>query len=124
MNILAQKIGNDYYLLLQSRNKQEVVEKYYSFYNWKATNGEIQWLNEGTNGFYSGYIICDEERLAKYYFDSSINILTHDKNNLTKYKGKKGSGQGFKNEAKNLAKIRFGELIFEDFMPKYTHRYY
>lgn len=97
MKQYIQRIGGNVLIAMQSTNKNEILERYYSYYNWRATDGDLHWMNEDGPIFY-GYIWTTEEKLSKYLFNVCMHILAMDAAKCSQFKALrlKGSGRGFK----------------------------
>lgn len=67
---------------IQGENRTDILERYYSFYNNKATNGEFYWLNDGK----FGYFFTSETNLLVGVIGAALNFLLND--NPDQYKGR------------------------------------
>ena len=54
------KKGTTWAIEIQGDSKQEITERFWSFWNHGATDGEFHWLNE-----FRGYFWTDEKRFSK-----------------------------------------------------------
>ena len=100
MKLYYQPLGTATYVGMQSKNEQEVIEQFYSFWNHGATGGKLHWMCETF-----AYVTTDMERLEKYFINSSLFLILNKY--PTTYKGVKG---GAMDAAKQLAARRFAEL--------------
>lgn len=94
--LVRQNFGLDLVLIgIEGNCEQDILERYYSFYNNKATNGEFYWLNDGK----FGYFFSSEKRLFNALVRAAINFLLN--HGSARFKGRK---HGVIREATELAK--------------------
>jgi hypothetical protein len=99
--ITYQVLGDVWIIGIRGDSQREIEERFFSFWNHKATNGELQWMNDDKFAYF-----ISNERLFKNSLASAalFYILNHEP--LT-YKGKKG---GAKAVAQNLALQAFSQM--------------
>ena len=100
MKLVYQPLGTVSLVGIESNNKQEIIEQYYSLWNHGATGGKLHWMMDSF-----AYITSNEEALKKYFLNSSFHLL------LNKYPDKyKGVQGGVMGDARKLATRRLAEL--------------
>ena len=85
-------------------NPEEIELQYNSFYNHSATDGELHYMSDRF-----AYIWTDEERLKKYFLNSSLAKLLNDSE---QYKSVEG---GAMPDARKLAEERKSNMIRDNF---------
>ncbi|MDP6991351.1 MAG: hypothetical protein QGF89_01545 [Candidatus Marinimicrobia bacterium] len=100
MKLVYQPLGTVALVGIESNDEQKIIEQYYSFWNHQATGGGLHWMCDTF-----AYITTSEEKLEKYFFNSSLHLLLNKYPN--RFKGEKG---GVKSEAQRLANRRMEEL--------------
>ena len=106
MKLIYQPLGTVILIGIESKDRQEIMEQYYSLWNHGATGGNLHWMCDTfayitispTGGAY--------EKLKKYFFNSSLHLLLNKYPN--RFKGVKG---GVRSEAQKLANRRMEELM-------------
>ena len=103
MKLIYQPLGTVILIGIESKDRQEIIEQYYSLWNHGATGGGLHWMCDTF-----AYITISppsEGKLEKYFFNSSLHLL------LNKYPERfKGVKGGVKSEAQKLADRRMEEL--------------
>tara|TARA_B100000959_G_C14794497_1_gene547009 strand:+ start:324 stop:893 length:570 start_codon:yes stop_codon:yes gene_type:complete len=102
MKLYYQPLGTATYIGMQSKNEEEIIQQFYSFWNHGATGGKLHWMSETF-----AYISTNEKKLEKYFENSSYHLLLN--NYPDKYEGKEESKE-FKSAVKKLAQKRLEEL--------------
>lgn len=105
MKISYQNCGSSCLVFIKGDNKLEVEQRFYSFWNWKATNGELDWFSDTHAKFWSS-----KERMLKYF--ENICLMELIDNHPNDFKGKKA---GAMPEARRRALERFEALEEEKF---------
>lgn len=105
VKLYIQDYGSAIAIGIQSDNKQEINEQFNSFWNFGATSGELEW---NTPEF--AYFWTTPENFQKYLVTSSLHKILNEHPN--KFCGKKG---GAMEHARQLAQLRRGDFIVEDF---------
>ena len=100
MKLVYQPLGTVSLVGIESNDRQEVLEQYYSLWNHGATGGKLHWMSD-----VFAYITSNEQALERYFLNSSFHLLLNKYPD--KYKGVKG---GVMNDVKKLAARRFAEL--------------
>ena len=100
MKLIYQPLGTSCLVGIETKNEEERMEQYYSFWNHGATSGKLHELGESFH-----YISTSPEKLEKYFLNSSFHLLLNKF--PQKYKGVKG---GVMADARKLAKRRFEDL--------------
>ena len=101
MKLILQQLGTVWLIGIESNDQEEMERQYYSFWNHGATSGGLHEMCETFS-----YIVTDEERVKKYFENSSLHLLLNLQPEA--YKGVRG---GVMNAAKALAKKRLEELM-------------
>ena len=94
------KKGTTWAIEIQGDSKQEITERFWSFWNHGATGGKLHWMCETF-----AYITTHEKELEQYFLNSSLFLILNKYPDT--YKGQKG---GALPRAKKLAKRRLEEL--------------
>ncbi|MEK6880201.1 MAG: hypothetical protein AABY22_11355 [Nanoarchaeota archaeon] len=102
-----QEVGNRIIVSLQTRDKQELLEDFYGFWNHGATKGELQWLNDSENCY--AYFWTTREKLIKSLIHRHLFDILNK--NPDKYKNKKN---GAIKEATEKARETFKKFKEED----------
>ena len=102
MKLYYQPLGTATYVGIESKNKTEIEQQFYSFWNHGATGGKLHWMSSTF-----AYISTNEKKLEKYFENSSYHLLLN--NYPDKYEGKEESKE-FKSVVKKLAQRRLEEL--------------
>lgn len=113
LQILVHNFGSTIAVGLKSRNKEEIIQNYYSLYNLKATGGEIHWIDEGGPVFF-GHIWTSIERLRKWFFDSSFRILLNKRDIMADETDE--NIEEIKKEAIKLAEFRMNKINYDGFL--------
>ena len=100
MKLILQQLGTVWLIGIESNDQEEMERQYYSFWNHGATSGGLHEMCETFS-----YIVTDEERVKKYFENSSLHLLLNLQPEA--YKGVRG---GVMNAAKALAKKRLEVL--------------
>ena len=100
MKLVYQPLGTVSLVGMQSNNRQEIIEQYYSLWNHEATGGKLHWMCPTF-----AYVTSNEEALEKYFVNSSFHLLLNKY--PEKYKGVKG---GVMADARKLGARRLAEL--------------
>lgn len=95
------RIGTVIAIGIESDSRQEIEQRFYSLWNFGATTGELIW---GTDSF--AYCWTTPENLEKYFITSSLHKILNEQPN--KFKGRKS---GAIEHARQLAKLRYDEMI-------------
>ena len=94
----------------------EVIERYFSFWNHKGTNGELYWLKDEAKPFVA-YFWSDEKRIKDSI--KSATLLEAMNCMGKEFKGVKGGFMPFVND---MVEIKLSELTPETFLD-HTARY-
>ena len=101
MKLVLQQLGTVWLVGIESHNAEEMEQQYFSLWNHGATNGNLIWMCESF-----AYVVSDEERVKKYFLNSSLHSV------LNKFPDAyKGFESGAMTHAKSLAKRRLEELM-------------
>ena len=100
MKLIYQPLGTSSLVGIETNDETERNQQYWSFWNHGATSGKLHEMSESFH-----YITTSEEKLERYFLNSSFHLLLNKF--PERYKGKKG---GVMQAAKELAKRRFDEL--------------
>jgi hypothetical protein len=100
MKLIYQPLGTVCLVGIESTDRQEIIEQYYSLWNHQATGGKLHWMCETF-----AYITSNEKKLEKYFLNSSLFLILNKYPDT--YKGKKG---GAIDAARQLAARRLEEL--------------
>ncbi|MAH45511.1 hypothetical protein CMI37_06765 [Candidatus Pacearchaeota archaeon] len=100
MRLIYQPLGTVCLVGIESDDKQEIEEQYYSFWNHQATGGKLHWMCDTF-----AYITSNEKALNKYFLNSSLHLILNKFPDA--YKGFEG---GAIHHARSLAKRRLEEL--------------
>ena len=108
LTIYIQDFGSQYKLFLCSNNLEEINQKYWSFWNWGATSGNLSFDGE-FKGELRYYLWSNRRNLLRYYY----NIL---ENNYFIKTGHEGEGALFRKELlkqaeKKITKLQKHEVI-------------
>lgn len=101
MKLIYQPLGTVSLVGMEANDSQEIIEQFYSFWNHEATGGALHWMCDTF-----AYITSSEEKLEKYFLNSSLHLILNKYPDT--YKGKKG---GAMDAAKKLAGRRLAELM-------------
>ena len=109
--------GTAWAVEIQGDNHQEIKQRFYSFWNHGATDGEFHWFNE-----FRGYFWTDEERFLKSLQNIFLFKLLQDMDNqgeaaLVACKGLKG---GLMPRAKELAQQLFDSMESSEYFGKFS----
>jgi hypothetical protein len=99
VNITYQNCGNNWVVFLDGDNQTEIEQKYYSLWNWQATSGRLDWLNDK-----GAKIWTSKERMFRYFKNICLNELIDS----GEFKGKKG---GALSRAKEMATEKLNEMV-------------
>ena len=77
MKLYYQDCGTYIAVAIESDNPEEIELQYNSFYNHSATDGELHYMSDRF-----AYIWTDEERLKKYFLNSSLAKLLNIAKNI------------------------------------------
>jgi hypothetical protein len=100
MKLVYQPLGTVSLVGIESNDRQEILEQYYSLWNHGATGGKLHWMSDNF-----AYVTSSEESLERYFLNSSFHLLLNKYPD--KYKGVKGGVMG---DVKKLATRRLAEL--------------
>lgn len=106
VKLYIEKNGNFLNVGIEGENQIEILERFYSFWNHGATNGEFHWLIDNK----LGYFISDDAKLKKSLVNSSLFRILNP--NPNKYKNKR---TGAISEAKIEAKEIYEKIDKENF---------
>tara|TARA_B100000519_G_C14173598_1_gene405139 strand:+ start:445 stop:873 length:429 start_codon:yes stop_codon:yes gene_type:complete len=104
MKLYYQDCGTYTAVAIESDDPNEIELQYNSLYNHGATDGELHYMSDRF-----AYVWTDEERLEKYFLNSSLALLLNDSE---KYKSVEG---GAMSDAKKLAEIRKSNMKRDNF---------
>tara|TARA_A100001037_G_scaffold302905_1_gene335682 strand:+ start:2027 stop:2455 length:429 start_codon:yes stop_codon:yes gene_type:complete len=104
MKLYYQDCGTYTAVAIESDDPREIELQYNSLYNHGATDGELHYMSDRF-----AYVWTDEERLEKYFLNSSLALLLNDSE---KYKSVEG---GAMSDAKELAEIRKSNMKRDNF---------
>jgi hypothetical protein len=65
-SLIYQNLGSSWAVGILGATKLEVEQRYYSLYNWGATNGELHWVEE-TEPRCFAYIWTTKKKLFQYF---------------------------------------------------------
>jgi len=103
MKLVYQPLGTVILIGIESKDRQEIIEQYYSLWNHGATGGNLHWMCDTF-----AYITISppaEEKLERYFLNSSLFLILNKYPDT--YKGQKG---GAMDAVKKLAARRLAEL--------------
>ena len=103
-NITHQNLGSSWAVFIYGDNREEIEQRFFSFWNWNATSGELEWLTEGRAKFWTS-----KERMRKYFENVSLMELADSRPNDFK-----GKPQGALPEARRLALEKLKSLTHEN----------
>ena len=111
------KKGTTWAIEIQGDSEQEINERFYSFWNHGATDGEFHWLNE-----FRGYFWTDEKRFKKsletiFLFKLLQDMDSHGEAGLMACKGLKG---GLLPRAKELAREVLDTLESSEYFGRFS----
>jgi len=101
MKLILQQLGTVWLIGIETFDMDERQGQFWSFWNHGATSADF---HEMADGF--GYIVSDEERVKKYFLNSSLHMVLNKFPDA--YKGFEG---GAIHHARDLAKRRLEELL-------------
>ena len=101
MKLILQQLGTVWLIGIETFDMDERQGQFWSFWNHGATSADF---HEMSDGF--GYIVSDEERVKRYFLNSSLHLLLNKYPDT--YKGVKG---GVMEDARKLAARRLAELM-------------
>ena len=109
--------GTAWAVEIQGDSHEEIQQRFYSFWNHGATDGEFHWFNE-----FRGYFWTDEERFLKSLQNIFLFKLLQDMDNqgeaaLAACKGLKG---GLMPRAKELAQQLFDSMESAEYFGKFS----
>jgi hypothetical protein len=85
INYYRQVIDEDSLIIgMEGSDQEEMTRRYYAFYNWMATNGELDWRTDKLAVFWT-----DEKRFSKAVLDIYRTRCIQDLGGEV-FKGKKG----------------------------------
>ena len=96
----------DWAIGMRGKNRQEIKERFYAFYNWMATSGELDWWTDEFAVFWT-----DEERCTKAILEFRRRRVIQEMGADT-LKGVKGGADAL---AKQEAEKFMAEFIDERF---------
>ena len=115
------KKGTTWAIEIQGDSQQEITERFWSFWNHGATDGEFHWLNE-----FRGYFWTDEKRFSKSLENIFLFKMLNESDELREQdpegwahccKGLKG---GFLPRAKELAKEALDSLEAAEYFGRFS----
>ena len=115
------KKGTTWAIEIQGDSELEINERFYSFWNHGATDGEFHWLNE-----FRGYFWTDEKRFKKALENIFLFKMLNESDELREQdfegwqhccKGIKG---GFMPRAKELAKEALDTLESSEYFGRFS----
>ena len=115
------KKGTTWAIEIQGDSELEINERFYSFWNHGATDGEFHWLNE-----FRGYFWTDEKRFKKSLENIFLFKMLNESDELREQdfegwqhccKGIKG---GFMPRAKELAKEALDTLESSEYFGRFS----
>ena len=109
--------GTAWAIEIQGDSQEEITQRFYSFWNHGATDGEFHWLNE-----FRGYFWTDEKRFLKsleniFLFKLLQDMDTQGEAAFVACKGLKG---GLMPRAKELAKEVFDKMESSEYFCKFS----
>jgi hypothetical protein len=116
VKIILHREGTNTAVGLVGDTKQEVIRRYFSFWNHKGTSGELYWLKDEAKPFVA-YFWSDEKRIKDSI--KSVTLLEAMNCMGKEFKGVKGGFMPFVND---IVKIKLSELTPETFL-NHTARY-
>ncbi len=116
VKIILHREGTNTAVGLVGDTKQEVIRRYFSFWNHKGTNGELYWLKDEAKPFVA-YFWSDEKRIKDSI--KSATLLEAMNCMGKEFKGVKGGFMPFVND---MVEIKLSELTPETFLD-HTARY-
>ena len=66
MKLVYQSLGTASYVGIESKDENEIVEQYYSFWNHGPTGGKLHWMSDTF-----AYISTSPEALEDYFHNSN-----------------------------------------------------
>jgi len=106
LKLIRETKANSINIGIEGDNETEINEKFYSFWNHGATDGEFYWMKDGK----FGYFCTTEEKLKKSLVNSNLFKILNEFPD--KYKGNK---KGAIEEAKILAEKEYMSIEEEVF---------
>ena len=103
MRLVYQSLGTTAYVGIESKDKNEIVEQYYSLWNHGATGGKLHWECDTF-----AYISTTPEALEDYFHNSSYHLLLN--NYPDTWEGKEETEE-FNAEIHKLAEKRLTDLM-------------
>ena len=103
MRLVYQSLGTASYVGMESNDKKEIIEQYYSFWNHGATGGKLHWMSDTF-----AYISTSLENLEDYFHNSSYHLLLN--NYPDTWEGKEETEE-FNAEIHKLAEKRLADLM-------------
>lgn len=103
MRLVYQSLGTASYVGIESKDENEIVEQYYSFWNHGATGGKLHWMSDTF-----AYISTSPENLEDYFHNSSYHLLLN--NYPDTWEGKEETEE-FNAEIHKLAEKRLADLM-------------
>jgi hypothetical protein len=101
MKLILQQLGTVWLIGIETFDMDERQGQFWSLWNHGATSADF---HEMSGGF--GYIVSDEERVKRYFLNSSLHLLLNKYPDT--YKGVKG---GVMEDVRKLAARRLAELM-------------
>ena len=77
-----QNQGSNWAVFINGETEEEITRCYYSLWNWKATSGDLFWMNGAR-----AYIWSTKARLEKYF--ENIYLMELIDNRAAEFKGKR-----------------------------------
>lgn len=106
LKLIRETKANSINIGIEGDNETEINEKFYSFWNHGATDGEFYWMKDGA----FGYFCTTEEKLRKSLVNSNLFKILNESPNKYK-KDKKGAIV----EARKLAEEEYSSIKEEVF---------
>lgn len=98
--ITYQNVGSNWIVFINGDSKTEIEQRYFSLWNWKATSGELDWLDD-----YCAKIWTTKEDMLRYFRNISLNELIDTR--VAEFKGKKGGAFAV---AKEMAQEKLSQM--------------
>lgn len=110
IRIHLQDLGSNLAVGISGNDKREIEYQYYSFYNLKATNGDLIWINDFGPNRFMAYFWTSVERFEKWLKNSSARIFENNRKKKCKVR------ESIK-EIKEITKKRREEILYDQFVP-------
>lgn len=67
-NIIIQSLGQKIFVGIFSKSLNDIDLQFNSWYNWKATNGDLLWISDDAPNYFA-YILSTREHYLEYLFN-------------------------------------------------------